>query len=114
MADIENKNEFGCNRECDECPNFDSCEEFNDENLIILNDDEGNQTVFELLDTIEYKEEYYIVLYPLEEDDCTEVVILKVRMDENDEEVYDSIEDDDLIEKLFEMFKERNADLFAE
>lgn len=114
MADTENKNELNCNRECDGCSNFDTCEEFNDENLIILSDDEGNQSVFELLDTIEYGEEYYIVLYPLEEEESTEVIILKVRMDENDEEIYDSIEDDALISTLFDIFKERNADLFAE
>lgn len=114
MAENENINALNCDHECDSCPNFDSCEELGDENLIVLCDDEGNQSLFELLDTIEYEDESYIVLFPFDDEESEDAIILKVRMDDNDEEIYDSIEDDALVMHLFEMFKERNKDLFEE
>ena len=50
-------------------------------NIIILNDENGNEVKFEFLDLIEYESEDYVVLLPVLEDgeeDDGEVVILKV------------------------------------
>ena len=120
MSDLEKMNGGmdeesvkSCNHECGACPDCDTCDEFDDENLIILSDEDGEQVVFELLDTIEYEGEYYIVLYPVEEDEAEDVIILHVHMDENEEEVYDSVPDE-LVLTLFEIFKERNKDLFVD
>ena len=49
------------------------------DNIVVLNDEEGNEVEFEFLDLIEYEGEEYVVLLPVEEaDDAGEVVILKV------------------------------------
>ena len=38
------------------------------DNIIILNDEDGNEVQFEFLDLIDYDEEEYVVLLPVEED----------------------------------------------
>ena len=49
------------------------------DNIILLNDEDGNEVKFEFLDLIEYGGEEYVVLLPAEEgEDADEVVILKV------------------------------------
>ena len=88
------------------------------DNVVILNDEEGNEVKFEFLDLIELDDEEYVVLLPMAEDgeeEEGEVVILKVEDndDENsDEESYVSIEDEDVLNKVFEMFKEKFKDDF--
>ena len=37
------------------------------DNIIILNDEDGNEVEFEFLDLIEYEGEEYVVLLPVEE-----------------------------------------------
>lgn len=88
------------------------------DNVVILNDEDGNEVKFEFLDLIELDDEEYVVLLPMaedEEEEEGEVVILKVEDndDENsDEESYVSIEDEDVLNKVFEMFKEKFKDDF--
>jgi uncharacterized protein YrzB (UPF0473 family) len=84
------------------------------DNIIILNDEDGNETEFEFLDLIEYEGEEYVVLLPVEEsDDAGEVVILKLEDTESeDEESYVSVDDDETLNKLFEIFKEKFKDDF--
>ena len=84
------------------------------DNIIVLNDEEGNETEFEFLDLIEYEGEEYVVLLPVEEaDDAGEVVILKLEDTESeDEESYVSVDDEDILNKVFELFKEKFKDEF--
>ena len=87
------------------------------DNIVILNDEEGNEVKFEFLDLIDYEDEEYIVLLPITEDgeeEDGEVVILKVEDvdEETDEESYVSVEDEDTLNKVFEIFKERFKDDF--
>ena len=84
------------------------------DNIIVLNDEEGNETEFEFLDLIEYEGDEYVVLLPVEDaDDAEEVVILKVEDTESeDEESYVSVDDDDVLNKIFEIFKEKFKDDF--
>ena len=88
------------------------------DNVVILNDEDGNEEKFEFLDLIELDDEEYVVLLPVAEDGEEEegdVVILKVEDndDENsDEESYVSIEDEEILNKVFEMFKEKFKDDF--
>ena len=84
------------------------------DNIIVLNDEEGNETQFEFLDLIEYEGEEYVVLLPVEEaDDAEEVVILKLEDTESeDEESYVSVDDEDTLNKVFEIFKEKFKDDF--
>ena len=87
------------------------------DNIIILNDEEGNEVKFEFLDLIELDNEEYVVLLAVTEEgeeEEGEVVILKVEDtdDDSDEESYVSIEDEDTLNKVFEIFKEKFKDDF--
>lgn len=89
-------------------------EEF--DNIIILNDEDGNEVQFEFLDLIEYESEEYVILLPVVADDAEddgEVVILKVQDTESEtEESYVSVDDEDVLNKVFEIFKEKFKDEF--
>jgi len=87
------------------------------DNIVILNDEEGNEVKFEFLDLVELDEEEYVVLLPVTEEgeeEEGEVVILKVEDtdEEADEESYVSIEDEEILNKVFEIFKEKFKDDF--
>ncbi len=98
----------------DETNNQENMEEELD-NIIVLNDENGEEVQFEFLDLIELDEEEYVVLLPVEEDEDAEgeVVILKVEDTENEEEEsYVSVDDEDTLNKVFEIFKEKFKDEF--
>ncbi len=88
------------------------------DNLVILNDEDGNEVKFEFLDVVELDDEEYVVLLPVTEEgeeEEGEVVILKIEDndDENaEEESYVSIEDEEILNKVFEIFKEKFKDDF--
>lgn len=85
------------------------------DNIIVLNDENGEEIPFEFLDLIELEGEEYVVLLPIEEDEeeLGEVVILKVEdTDSEEEESYVSVDDDEILNKVFEMFKEKFKDEF--
>ena len=88
------------------------------DNIVILNDEEGNEVKFEFLDLVELDDEEYVVLLPVTEEgeeEEGEVVILKVEDtddEESDEESYVSVEDEDILNKVFEIFKEKFKDDF--
>ena len=86
-----------------------------DSNIIYLNDENGNDVKFEFLDLIEYESEQYVVLLPAEdnEEDNGEVVILKLEDSESeDEESYVSVDDEETLNAVFEIFKEKYKDEF--
>ncbi len=84
------------------------------DNIIVLNDENGNEIEFEFLDLIEYEGEEYVVLLPNdEEDDAGEVVILKLEdTDSEEEESYVSVDDEEVLQNVFEIFKEKFKDEF--
>ena len=87
------------------------------DNIVILNDEEGNEVQFEFLDLVELDNEEYVVLLPVTdegEEDEGEVVILKLEDtdDDSEEESYVGVEDEEILNKVFEMFKEKYKDEF--
>ena len=85
------------------------------DNIVVLNDEEGNEVKFEFLDLVELDDEEYVVLLPTDEaeDEPGEVVILQVEdTDSEEEESYVSVEDEDTLNKVFEIFKEKFKDDF--
>lgn len=88
------------------------------DNIVILNDEDGNEVKFEFLDLVELDEEEYVVLLPVTdegEEDEGEVVILKIEDnddEESEEESYVSVDDEDTLNKVFEIFKEKFKDDF--
>ena len=88
------------------------------DNIVILNDEEGNEVQFEFLDLVELDDEEYVILLPVTEEgeeDDGEVVILKVEDnddEDSEEESYVSVEDEQVLNKVFEIFKEKFKDDF--
>ena len=87
------------------------------DNIIILNDENGNEVKFEFLDLVELDNEEYVVLLPVTsegEEDEGEVVILKLEDtdEDSDEESYIGVDDEDILNKVFAIFKEKYKDEF--
>ena len=84
------------------------------DNIIVLNDENGEEVKFEFLDLVELDGEEYVVLLPAEDDEEEgEVVILKVEDTESEEEEsYVSVDDEEILNKVFEIFKEKFKDEF--
>lgn len=84
------------------------------DNIIVLNDENGEEVKFEFLDLVELDGEEYVVLLPAEDDEEEgEVVILKVEDTESEEEEsYVSVDDEEVLNKVFEIFKEKFKDEF--
>ena len=75
-----------------------------EDNLFILNDEDGNELKFEFLDLIELENENYVVLYPLE-NEKEEVVILRVQETEGELDEYLSV-DEKTLQAVYEKFKD--------
>ena len=88
------------------------------DNIVTLKDEDGNEVKFEFLDLIDYEGEEYVVLLPAEESEDSEpdeVVILQLEKsdDENaEEETYVSVDDENILNAVFEIFKEKFKDEF--
>ena len=86
-------------------------------NFVSISDEEGNEYELEHLDTIEYGDDLYMAFLPTEPDENgnqpTEMIILKV-VEENGEEFFETIDDDDLLDKVYEAFMEQLFDDDAE
>lgn len=87
------------------------------DNIVILNDENGDEVKFEFLDLVEYENEQYVVLLPVleeDEEDDGEVVILKVEDTDEDatEESYVSVDDEETLMQVFNIFKEKYKDEF--
>ena len=86
------------------------------DNIIVLNDEDGEEVQFEFLDLVEYDQEEYVILLPVSEEgeeDLGEVVILKVEDTESeDEDSYVSVDDEEVLNAVFEIFKEKFKDEF--
>lgn len=84
------------------------------ENIVVLTDENGNEVSFEYLDLIEYEGAEYVVLLPVEGNEDDEVQILKVEPipGSDDEESYVSVDDEETLFAIFDIFKEHFADEF--
>ncbi|ABN51395.1 MAG TPA: DUF1292 domain-containing protein [Hungateiclostridium thermocellum] len=86
------------------------------DDLVVLIDENGEETEFEHLDTIEYNGNEYVVLLPVEqteeENDAEEVVILRIEQGEDGEDSFVTVEDDEELDAVFEEFKMRMEEEF--
>lgn len=87
-------------------------EEFDElDNIIVLNDEDGNEVEFEFLDVVELDDKEYVILLPLEEVEKGEVVIFRIEGNE-EEETYIGLDNEEEAEKVFKAFKEKAKDDF--
>lgn len=82
--------------------------------ILSLTDEEGNEVEFELIDSVDYQDKEYLILLPAEEEDGpSEVVILEVEPHADGTETYVTVNDEDTLNKVYEIFKERFQDIFT-
>ncbi|WP_432618891.1 DUF1292 domain-containing protein [Butyricicoccus sp.] len=79
------------------------------EGIITLTNENGEEIEYELVDSITYENAEYVVLLPVEDGDC-EAVILAVESDGDEMENYVAVDDEEILEGVYEIFKERFAD----
>ena len=78
--------------------------------ILTLTDEKGEDTDFEYLDCIEYKGKEYLVLMPVESVE-TEIVILEIEPVDEENENYLAVEDEKLLNAVYEIFKEKYKDV---
>ncbi len=75
--------------------------------VLELTDEDGATTKFEYITTIDHEGELYIALMPIEDEEEADdengyVIFMKIEQDENGEDIYVSMDDDALVDILFE------------
>ena len=82
--------------------------------IVVLTDEEGNETQFEVIDVKEYNGNTYYALIPLEDDaetdEAVDFVILKAEKDENGEEILVTVDDDDEFYDVADLFEDIQFD----
>ena len=79
------------------------------EGIITLTNENGEEVEYQLIDSITYENAEYVVLLPVDEEDC-DVVILAVEADDDEMENYVVVDDEEILEGVYAIFKERFAD----
>ena len=80
--------------------------------ILTLTDEEGNDTNFEYLDSVEWGGKEYLVLIPAVSED-TQIVILEVVPVDDDTENYLSVQDDAILSAVYSIFKDRYKDVLT-
>ena len=78
---------------------------------IVLQDENGDDIEFQFLDQIEYNGAEYVVLMPVENFDGEVVILQVIEGEEEGEEQFASVEDEETLDKVFEIFREKFADM---
>ena len=88
-------------------------EEQQEENEILtLTDENGNDVDFEYLDCMEYQGKEYLVLMPADEAE-TQIVILEVEPVDDENENYLAVEDEAVLDAVYDLFKEKYKDVLT-
>lgn len=87
-------------------------EEEEEVSILTLTDENGVETDFEYLDCIAYQDKEYLVLLPADEAE-TNVVILEVEPVDEENENYLSVQDEDLLNAVYDIFKEKYKDVLT-
>ena len=83
-----------------------------EESLITLTDENGEDITFEYLDCIEHNGKEYLILLPAEEG-ANQIVILEIEPVDEENENYLAVEDDATLEAVYEIFKDRYKDVLT-
>ena len=102
------------NREDEVKNEIEQLEEYDPE-IYTLTDDDGNDLHFALLGTLEHEGAVYKALVPVNEkgeETSDEYVILKYGVDENGEDILETIEDDEEFDRIADIFDDEFSDIF--
>ena len=80
--------------------------------VITFVDEDGQESSFEYMDCIEYQGKEYLALLPVEEG-SNEVVILEIEPVDEENENYLTVEDDAVLEAVYDIFKDRFKDVLT-
>ena len=81
-------------------------------NILTLTDENGNDTDFEYLDSVDYEGKEYLVLLHADAL-ATEIIILEVQPVDEENENYLSVSDEKLLNAVYDIFKERYKDILT-
>lgn len=83
------------------------------ERMIVLCDEDGNDVEFEFLDLIMLRGDEYVVLLGNGGEDDEVTILRMVGENEDGENLdYEGVEDEGVLMEVFEIFRQRNADQF--
>lgn len=80
--------------------------------IITFVDENGEEIEMEYLDCIEYNGKEYLALLPTEEG-SNEVVILEIEPVDEENENYITVEDDAVLDAVYDIFKDRFKDVLT-
>ena len=80
--------------------------------ILTLTDENGQDVDFEYLDCIEYQGKEYLVLMPADEI-STEIIILEVEPVDEENENYLSVSDEEVLNAVYGIFKEKYKDVLT-
>ena len=80
--------------------------------ILTLTDENGENVDFEYLDCIEYEGKEYLVLLPADAVE-TEIVILQVEPVDEENENYLSVDDEGVLNAVYNIFKEKYKDVLT-
>ncbi len=81
-------------------------------NILTLTNENGNDQDFEYLDVVEYGGEEYLILMPAEAE-ATEIIILRIEPVDEENENYLAVEDEAILNAVYDIFKERYKDVLT-
>ena len=79
-----------------------------EESILTLTDENGDELRFEYLDCIEMEGIEYLVLMP---EESNEIVILEIQPVDEENENYVAVEDEKTLDAVYAIFKERYKDI---
>ncbi|MBO6047005.1 MAG: DUF1292 domain-containing protein [Erysipelotrichaceae bacterium] len=80
--------------------------------LMVFENEDGTTFECELQDTVFYDNNEYGVFLPVTDDDQGDVIIVKIEDTDGDEVVFDGDLSDEILEGVFEIFKEHFQDVY--
>ena len=85
-----------------------------DDDIVILEDEDGNAVSFQFLELVTVDAKPYAVLLPMDEgDEDMGVVIVEVMDLGQESEHYDAVLDEELNQRIFEQFKKEFSDKYS-
>lgn len=81
-------------------------EEMQDDEIIVMVDEDGKEVEFTHIATLDYNDEWYIYVQPVELGDMDEdeMFIFKIEEDEEGNDLFTPVEDEDLLDKLYQEY----------
>ena len=79
-----------------------------EESILTLTDENGDEIRFEYLDCIDYEGKEYLVLLP---EESNEIVILEVEPVDEENENYIAVESEAVLDAVYQIFKTRYQDV---